>query len=141
MIWPFAINNIVTGAIFSVLPMALHLAVGLGLAYYVLSMFVNKTDIYVTDKDITISSTPLKNPFTKDEVIPTKNIKQLYVTRYVSSTTNGVPNYAYALYAITNSNKRVPLIKGMNKETQLYLEQEIENFLDIEDERVRGEIK
>lgn len=141
MIWPFAISSILGGAIFSVLPMALHLGVGLGLAYYVLSMFVNKTDIYVTDRDITISSTPLKIPFTKDEVIPTKNIKQLYVTRYVSGSTNGVPNYAYALYAITTSNKRVPLIKGMNKETQLYLEQEIENFLEIDDERVRGEVK
>lgn len=140
-IWPFAMSNILSGAIISVLPMALHLAAGLGMAYYVLSMFINKTDIYVTDQDITISSSPLKNPFTRDEVIPAKKIKQLYVTRYVSSTTNGVANYAYALYAISKSNKRIPLIKGMNKETQLYLEQEIENFLEIEDEKVRGEIK
>lgn len=140
MIWPFAISGIVSGAILSVLPMALHLAVGLGLAYYVLSMFINKTDIYVTSNDITISSTPMKNPFSKDIVISTKNINQLYVTRYVSSTTNGVPNHAYALYAITSQNKRIPLIKGMNKETQLYIEQEIENFLDIEDKYIRGEV-
>ncbi len=141
MIWPFAINNILTGAIFSILPMALHLAVGLGLAYYVLSMFINKTDIYVTSSDITISSTPMKNPFSKDIVIPTKNISQLYVSRYVSSTTNGVPNYAYALYAITDQKKQFPLIKGMNKETQLYIEQEIENFLEIEDKSIRGEVR
>ena len=129
-----------SGAILSLLPMALHLAVGLGLMYFVLSKFINKTDIYVTEQDITITSTPLKNPFTKDIVIPTKNITQLYVTRYVSSTTNGVPNYAYALYAIADGNRRIPLIKGMNKETQLYLEQEIENFLDIDDEKVQGEV-
>jgi hypothetical protein len=139
-IWPIAISSIMSGAILSLLPMALHLAVGLGLMYFVLSKFINKTDIYVTEQDITITSTPLKNPFTKDIVIPTKNITQLYVTRYVSSTTNGVPNYAYALYAIADGNRRIPLIKGMNKETQLYLEQEIENFLDIDDEKVQGEV-
>jgi len=110
------------------------------LLYIVLGQFINKTDIYVTERDITITNTPLKNPFTRDIVIATKDIEQLYVTRYVSSTTNGIPNYAHALYAITKQNSCIPIIKGMNKETQFYLEQEIENFLDIDDEKVTGEV-
>jgi len=102
---------------------------------------LNHTDIYVTDSEISISNNkPIKNPFLKDRVIPSKDIKQLYVSRYVSSRTNGVPNYAYALYAITKNGRRQLLLRGMNKETQLYIEQEIEQFLDIDDERVRDEV-
>lgn len=140
MLWPVALSSVLSGALGALLPMSLHLAVGLGLIYYLLTVFFNKTDIYVTDNDITISSKPLKNPFTKDTIIDTRDIKQLYVSRYVSSTTNGNPNHAYALYAITNTNKRVSLLRGMNKETQLYIEQEIEHFLEIDDETVRGEV-
>lgn len=140
MLWPVAFSSIAAGSILSVLPMAAHLAVGLGLIYYLMTIFFNHTDIYVTDTEITMSSAPLKNPFKKDIVIPTKNINQLYVSRYVSSTTNGAPNHAYALYAITNTNKRISLLRGMNKETQLYIEQEIEHFLKIDDEKVIGEV-
>ena len=58
----------------------------------------------------------------------------------MASTTNGKSNYAFALYAIMKNGKKIKLIKGMNKETQLYLEQELERFLNIEDVHVSGSV-
>ncbi len=140
IILPAAITMVATGQIFGLLTMSAHLAVGLGLAYYLLGVYLNYTDIYVTEDEISIVTRPLKNPFTKNRVLKTKDIKQLFVSRYVSSTTNGIASYAYALYAIDHDGKRNLLLKGMNKESQLYIEQEIEHYLDIEDERIPGEV-
>jgi len=140
IILPTAVTMLTTGQIGGLIAMSAHLTVGIGLIYYLLGVYLNYTDIYVTDEDITIETRPLKNPFTKNRVIKTKDIKQLYVSRYVSSTTNGIANYAYALYAIDQSDRRNLLLKGMNKESQLYIEQEIEQFLEIEDIRISGEV-
>ncbi len=116
--------------------LAIHGAVGLGLAYYLSRIYLNYTDIIVTDDEIEIQEQPIPNPFTPPKSIDRDQIDQLYVTKYVSSTTNGIPSYAYALYAILKNGKKLQLIKGMNKETQLYLEQKIERFLDIKDRLV-----
>lgn len=140
MLLPFVLSSIASGALLSLLPLIGHLAVGFGLIYYLLTIFLNHTDVYVTDNEITITSKPLKNPFRPDTIIPTSDINQLYVSRYVSSITNGVPQHAYALYAITSNDRRISLLRGMNKETQLYIEQEIENFLDIDDVQVMDEV-
>jgi len=130
-----ASNFIAAGAVGNIAFLGIHLAVGLGLLYYILSIYLNYTDIIVTRDYIEIGQRPIKNPFKPTKTIPTRDIKQLYVTKYVSSTSNNVANYAYALYADLGSNQRsIKLIDGMNKETQLYLEQEIERFLKIKDD-------
>jgi len=139
MLLPFAIALIASGNFGGLLPMAAHLAVGLGLLYHTMKMFINYSDVYITDDRITIEQKPL-SWFSKDISISTRDVKQLFVSRYVSSTTNGQANYAYGLHAVLKNGKNIKLIKGLNKETQLYLEQEIERFLDIDDESVRGEV-
>lgn len=121
--------------------MSIHLLVGLGLIYYLATVYLNYTDIIVTDEYLEIDHRPVKNPFIRKKRIESDDIDQLYVTKYVSSTTNNVPNYAYALYAILKTNgKKVSLIKGMNRETQLYLEQEIERYLKIKDRPIKDAI-
>lgn len=140
IILPMAYGLIVSGGIMALLPMIFHLGAGLGMIYYLVTAFFNYTDVYITDSDLTISSKPLKTFWSRDIVLPSKDIKQLYVSKYVSTIVNGQPNYAYALYAITKQERRVRLIEGMNKETQLYLEQEIERYLDLEDVPVGNEV-
>ena len=131
-----------SGAFSTLAFMSIHLLVGLVLLYYLVGVYVNYTDIIVTDSYIDISHRPVKNPFVRGKRINASEIDQIYVSRYVSSTTNGNPNYAYALYAILKTNaKKITLVKGMNKETQLYLEQEMERFLNIKDKHVSGAIK
>jgi len=132
---------LVSGAFSSIAFMSVHLLVGLGLIYYLATVYLNYTDVVVTESYIDISHRPIKNPFVRSARIESDDIDQLYVSKYVSSTTNGNPNYAYALYAILKTNgKKVSLIKGMNRETQLYLEQEIERYLKIKDRPVSDAI-
>lgn len=130
-----------SGGFSSILPMGLHLLVGLGLIYYLATVYLNYTDIIVNEEYVEIDHRPIKNPFIRSKRIESDEIDQLYVSKYVASTTNGKPNYAYALYAILKTNgRKVKLIKGMNRETQLYLEQEIERYLRISDRHVPGAI-
>lgn len=136
-----ATNMILSSSFGALLTLSLHFAAGIFLLYWVASYFFNKTDIIVTEQNITISKGPLKNPFNRDVVINSADVEQLYVVKYVRSTTNGVPNYAYALYAIKTDGSKTQLIKGMNKETQLYLEQEIERYLRIKDHPISGGIQ
>jgi len=132
----------ISGAYSSIAFMSIHLLVGMGLLYYLASVYLNYTDVVVNESYIEIDHRPVKNPFIRSKRIPVEDLDQLYVTKYVSSTTNGNPNYAYGLYAILKTNgKKVSLIKGMNRETQLYLEQEIERYLKIKDRTVLDSIK
>jgi len=130
-----------SGEFSTLLPMSLHLLVGLGLIYYLASVYLNYTDVIINEEYIEIDHRPIKNPFIRSKRIESNDIDQLYVSKYVASTTNNNPNYAYILYAILKTNgRKVKLIKGMNKETQLYLEQEIERYLRISDRPVSGAI-
>jgi DNA-directed RNA polymerase subunit RPC12/RpoP len=140
MLMPIAIGMVSNGNFGSLLPLSLHLAAGILLFYQTLKMYINYTDVYITKESITIGQKPLKTPFSKDKVFSTVDIAQLYVSKYMTGSTNGQTNYAYALYAITQKGQKEKLVDGMNKETQLYLEQEIESYLEIEDKAVRGEI-
>jgi len=133
---------IASGSYEGLLFMSIHLLVGLGLIIYLAMMYLNYTDIIVTDSYIEIGHRPIKNPFMSTKHFAADDIDQLYVSKYVASRTNGNPNYAYALFAILKTNgKKVKLIKGMNRETQLYLEQEIERYLKIQDRAVSGSEK
>jgi len=131
---------IASGILLPVLFMSFHILVGIGSIVVLAQTLFNHTDIIVDDYNIKITNRPIRGFWNRDKTYDKKDIEQLYVTRYVASTTNGQPNHAYALYAVMNNGKKVQLVKGMNKETQLYLEQEMERFLDIEDEFVRGAV-
>ena len=136
---PFVIGAIASGAWSILLFLSLHLAVGLGLLWHLATVYMNQTSISVTKRRIRITTTPLRSFLWKRKEIEVDSINQFYVTRYVQSTSNGEPNYAYALYAILTSGEKVSLIRGMNRETQSYVEQEIERFLGIKNRKVPDE--
>ena len=146
VIWNGILAVMVAGALAagsfeSITFMSLHLLVGMGLIYYLSTIYLNYTDIIVNRSYIEISHRPLKNPFVRSKRIEIDELDQLHVSKYVASTTNGNPNYAYALYATLKTNgKKIQLIKGMNRETQLYLEQEIERYLKIKDRPVQNAV-
>jgi len=121
--------------------LGLHLAVGLGMFVNLLDTLINHVDVVVDDHNLEISTKPISGFWNRPKVIPKREIDQIYVSRYVSSTTNGKANYAYGLYAILKNGRKLELIKGMNKQTQLYVEQELERYLNIEDRVVRGAVK
>lgn len=140
MLLPFVLSAFSSGQYEVLLFASIHILVGLGFIANIVSTFINKTNVSVTKRFIQIKQTPIPSFFKKDAKIPTNDVEQLYVSRYVSSTTNGVPNHAHALYVITKDGSKYPLVKEMNKESALYLEQEIELFLKIEDRSIAGEV-
>lgn len=141
MLLPFVIGAIASGQFQVLLFSGIHIAVGISMIYNLATLFLNTSTINVTKDHINISTTPLRVLRKRDQQIPTKDIDQLYVTKYVSSRKNGQANYAHALYAIRKNGKKVKLLDKMNKETQMYLEQEIESFLQIKNRRVAGEVR
>jgi len=130
-----------SGAFENIIFLSIHLIVGLGLIYYLASVYMNYTDIIVTNSYLEISQRPIPNPFSPTISIRPDEIEQLYVSKYVESTSNGQTNYAYGLHAILKNRKKVLLLKGMNRETQLYIEQEIERYLNIQDQDISGTIR
>jgi hypothetical protein len=137
----FVISALATGSFDFLLPMAFHIVVGVGLMYYILAVFLNKTYIGVSQWDLTVEHKPIPVPFYKTLEIPSKTIDQIFVERYVASKTNGRPDYAYRVMAkLLNAEKPVRIMKGLKTlEQGRFIEQEIEKFLRIEDEHIEGE--
>jgi len=142
MLIPAAVGAILSGQIMALLFMSIHLLVGAGLAANLLSNLINKTSITVDAYNLSIDHKPIKNPFKPSQEIPTSQVSQLYVKRKSSGSVNGVPTYGYAVIVLLKSGKKVTLIEGMkNSDKALYIEQEIEYFLNIEDRPVHGEVR
>jgi hypothetical protein len=116
-----------------------HVAVGMGLTYYVLTGYFNKTRIDVDLNAITIRHEPL--PFWGNKKVSSKKIVQLYCKKDDAlGARNGYR--AFAVHAITSERRNIKLLSGLdNSEQALFIEQEIEKFLNIEDKRVKGEIR
>ncbi len=130
---PFVVGAIVSGQWGILLFMGLHLLIGLGLLWNLATIYLNSTSISVTRERIRIRTVPFRHPVWRGRDIDARTIDQLYVSRYVQSTTNGSPNYAFALYAILKTGEKVSLIRGMSLETQTYIEKAIEDYLGIRD--------
>jgi hypothetical protein len=68
-------------------------------------------------------------------------LQQLYTKRHVSHSKNGT-SINYELRVTTTDGRDEKLMGGFNKQEQaLFIEQEIEKFLGIEDRPIRGEVE
>ncbi len=133
VVFVIVIGMVSAGALTSLVFISLHALIGTGMLYYILSLLFNQTRIFISADKIEINHTPVFSIFHRNRTIQTKDISQFYVKRYVSGTVNGIPNYAYVLLCKTKSGQVHTLIKGLNHESLLFLEQEIENYIGIKD--------
>ena len=119
----------------------LHVALGIGLAYYALTGYLNRTVIHVDFNSISIRHGPL--PFWGEKQVSSKAILQLYCNEddyWLSG--RGYRYHTYAVHAITRNWRNIKLLTGLDTSEQaLFIEQEIEKFLNIEDKPVKGEIR
>lgn len=132
-----------SGNFFDLLPVSIHLAVGIGLIYYIIAMYFNTSKVMVNTRYLTIKHEPIKIPFYKGHDIRSDDIEQVYVDEYVSSRSNKRPNYAFRVNVLLKDQQYKPIVilKGFKyPEQALYVEQEVERFLRIEDRKVKGEI-
>ena len=142
MILPSAFSAVMSGQIGALLAMSIHIGVGVWLLLSQMSKFINSTYITVDEHFLTIENRPISSPWFKNQQIPVGDIEQLYVRKKRLGSNNGVGIYGYAVIMVDKKRRReIPLITGMkNQDKALFIEQEIEYFLDIEDKKVRGEV-
>jgi hypothetical protein len=116
-----------------------HALVGLGIAYGAVTMFVNSTKVEASYGSLSVRHGPLPAFGNKD--LARDAIRQLYCVERVRSLRHS-SSVSYELQAIKADGSSVGLLKGIqNAEQALYLEQELERFLGIKDEAVRGELQ
>ncbi len=136
---PFVLIMLLTGNWSMLLFMSLHLLVGASLIWYLAAIYMNRTSLSISKRKLRIRTFPVRLPLYGPKEIDTDEVDQFYVTRYTESTTNGVPNYAFALYAVMKDGQTVSLLRGMTRETQRYIEQEMEGYLGIPNRKVAEE--
>lgn len=116
----------------------IHVAVGVGLTWYTVATFVNRTELEITRGRLQVRHGPL--PWGKPVDVDGRALKQLYGVEKISRGKNGV-SVTYTLNAIDRAGVRQTLLKGLEGLDQvLWLEQALERQLAIEDTPVEGEV-
>lgn len=116
----------------------IHALVGLGVAYGALTMFLNTTTVAASYSALSVRHGPLPAPGNLE--LPRDALRQLYCVEHVSRSRRG-SSVTYRVQAVKADGSSAALIKGLaSAEQALFLEQELERFLAIKDERVRGEL-
>jgi len=120
------------------LAISIHFMIGVGFLLYTTALFINTTHIYATTHALLVKHGPIPVPFHPRRNISKASLEQLYVEEYVASRTNGRPNIAFRLRAVVKGkDKRPQLMRGLKKPEQaLYLEHEIEKFMNIRNRQV-----
>lgn len=142
MLVPFVAMAIIEWEPMIFLGISLHLLFGVGLLYYLLAHLFNATYITVTPREIKVEVTPLPSPLTRSRVLSSNQMEQLYVKKYSSGKTNGQPVWAYAVEAVLKNQANLRLVSGLKTpDYALFIEKEIEKFLNIDDRAVSEEWK
>ncbi len=118
------------------------IGVGGYLLYSGLGQIFNTTYVTVNNRHLSIEHKPLNLLTKRDKFMNRENVEQLYVRRYSMGTSNGQKVYAYTVMIQLNDGKSHILVQGLRSlESARYIEQEIENYMNIEDKPVHGEWK
>ncbi len=137
---PFVLGAVLSGELMILAAISVHLAVGIGLAYYTLTTLLNTSYLIADPSNLIVEHRPLKLPFYPDRAIPTHEVDQIFVKKYSSGKTNGNAVWAYAVEAKLTNGENVNLIKGVkNGNHALFVEQEIEKHLKIKDKSTSEE--
>lgn len=131
--------SLASGAWFMSVFGLLHTADGIGLAYYTLAGLLNKTTVWIGMGQMAIRHWPL--PWLGNRQLQASDIAQVYSRERVSHSKNST-SYSYQVQAILQNGRKQELLGGLSDVDQaLYIEQEIERHLGIQDRPVRGQIR
>lgn len=136
--WYFGVESESMPLVAKLFPIG-HIAVGIGLTYYTITLFINKTEINISNGVMKIRDYPL--PLGNSKILNCDDFKQFYVKEKISNNDDST-SVSYILMGIKKDNKLKKIISGLHeKEEGLYLEQEIEKILKIKPENVKGEVQ
>ncbi len=111
------------------------------LAMPLIIMWKNKTHILVQRGQVSVKHKPF--PYFGNRTIPSHSIKQVYVKQHSSSAPEDdslncaqLKYFHYEIIIILKKNKELSLLKGLkDHQHALFIEEEIEKFLNIEDQQ------
>lgn len=129
-----------TGAWIMIVFASLHIAIGVGIGYYVLSGFLNKTSIMIRRQEIGIKHAPIPMLGNPDKIIDRRSIEQVYCKQRVAYTSNDMPVHVFDVHYIEKGGGDETLVRGLDKLNQaIFIEQQIERIYRIEDRPVDDE--
>ncbi len=130
--------SLASGALFMSAFGLIHTAVGIGIGYYTIAGFLNHTKIAVERDVLHVRHGPM--PWFGNLDLLVGDLEQLYAKQVVKQNQNG-SSTSYEVHAILRNGRQQKLISGLDEPEQaLYLEQEIERYLGIEDRPVPSEL-
>lgn len=117
----------------------LHVAIGVGGIYAVLCGFFNRTVIRVSGGELSVRHGPI--PYPGNRQILTADIKQLFCTETIHRGKRS-SRTTYNLLVKVKEGDKITLLSGLDDLDQgLYVEQQIERHLNIQDKRVPGQVR
>ncbi len=118
---------------------SIHIAAGVFLVYSGIAKMINRTTVKVSTGELTITHGPV--PWPSPKPISHHQVRQVYGKERVSRSSRGGTSVRYELRTLTTDGRDIKLLSGLNDRAQvLFLEQEIERYWNISDERVGGEM-
>lgn len=124
---------------FKVFPL-LHVGVGVFLTYWVIAGYLNTTKVEVTRRSLSIQHGPV--PWKTNWTLEGRDLKQLFCKQKVYQNNKGAPTHTYELLAYTRDGRTLTLLDSLEAPQQaLYLEEQLERRLGIDDEPVQDELE
>lgn len=107
--------------------------------YYSFAKLINTTKIYVTHEELDVKHGPI--PFGRNVHLSKENVTQLYVTQHRIGHRYYLYSTTYQINVILKSKEVITLVKGLHTPEQgRFIEKKIEDFLNIKDVHVEGEL-
>lgn len=120
-------------------PVAILILLSCLTIYYSLAKLVNVTKIHVTHQELDVHHGPI--PFSKNLSLKKESITQLYVTQHRIGHRYYLYSTTYQINVILKSNEVITLVRGLyTPEQGRFIENKIEDFLNIADIHVEGEL-
>ena len=115
----------------------LHVGAGIFITYSTLAGFLNQTSLHLSNGTLRIDHRPLWWPGRKQ--FATEIFKQFYVAERINRGKNGVSTH-YELMALNQEGVVISILKNLKTvEEGKFLEQRLEEKLNIKDQPVAGE--
>ncbi|KOY87274.1 hypothetical protein AD998_14945 [bacterium 336/3] len=116
----------------------LHLAVGIGLAWYVICLFVNKTEIAITSQDFATRHSPIPFPTYKNKHLKRSDIGQVYIKQEISRGKNGA-SVSYSLNVLSPQGTSNKVLSYDDYEKAIFIKRKIEKYMHINPQSIEGE--
>jgi len=121
------------------IPVLLLVLASLLIIYYSLAKVLNVTKIRVTHLAIKVAHSPI--PLYKNLILKKENVTQLYVTKHRFGHRYYLYSTTYQINVILKNKDVITLVEGLHSPEQgRFIENKIEDFLDITDAHVDGEL-